>query len=210
MNFAPDTSERRKRCEIYAVFGLLMKQFCVQHLWSISRGLIYGSWQMCFGGRLAGCGCNLTSKQKLNSRFRQFFHALSLPWVHFWFMPLCFTIFDAFTDWKNNCRCHFLELREKDDDPGRFILLAVVARIGSDMKEPQKMFPFPVVCDSGIHNLQHTRRKKERFHSNHPSHCWGVWGGLAESRAKSQWKRMKRSLTKHHSGCQSTFQSVRK
>lgn len=27
------------------------------------------------------------------------------------------------------------------------------------------MFPFPVVCDSGIHNLQHTRRKKWEFHS---------------------------------------------
>lgn len=26
----------------------------------------------------------------------------------------------------------------KDDDPGRFILVAVVARIGSDMKQPQK------------------------------------------------------------------------
>lgn len=39
MNFTPDTSERRERCEIYAVFGLLMKQFCVQHLWSVLGAL---------------------------------------------------------------------------------------------------------------------------------------------------------------------------
>lgn len=116
-------------CNIYEAFS-------VPYLWFLTDVL---------RGGLAGHGCNITSK-KSKSRFRQYFHALSLPLTSF--MVHAFVFYDI--------RCRLMPSKGrtivgpmpfsgttvKDDDPGRFILVAVVARIGSDMKNRKKCFHF--------------------------------------------------------------------
>lgn len=104
MNFTPDTSERRKRCEIYAVFGLLMKQFCVQHLWSV-LGALFMVPDRCASGGISGLWMQSNLKKSRKAGFGNISTPISACPDFIYGLCLCTLRYSMpSTGRKNNCR----------------------------------------------------------------------------------------------------------